>query len=69
MVRFNGSCCWMPFGNFMTDHNMTLSHVASLFRMNLRSRYTDAILVDSDVSTMGMAMGTWPGYENDRNNQ
>ena len=39
----------MPFGNFMTDHNTTLSQVASLFRMNLRSPYTDAILADSDV--------------------
>ena len=39
----------MPFGNFMTDHNTTLSQVASLFRMNLRSPYTDTILADSDV--------------------
>ena len=39
----------MPFEIFTAHHNVTLSQVASLSRMNLRSPYTDAILADSDV--------------------
>ena len=46
----------MPFEIFTADHNTTLSQVASLSRMNLRSPYTDAILADSDVPTYAMAM-------------
>ena len=42
----------MPFEIFTADHNTTLSQVASLSRMNLRSPYTDAILADSDVPNM-----------------
>ena len=42
----------MPFEIFTADHNTTLSQVASLSRMNLRSPYTDAILADSDVPTI-----------------
>ena len=47
----------MPFEIFTADHNTTLSQVASLSRMNLRSPYTDAILADSDVPSMAMGMG------------
>ena len=42
----------MPFEIFTAHHNVTLSQVASLSRMNLRSPYTDAILADSDVPTL-----------------
>ena len=47
----------MPFEIFTADHNTTLSQVASLSRMNLRSPYTDAILADSDVPTLALGLG------------
>ena len=47
----------MPFEIFTADHNTTLSQVASLSRMNLRSPYTDAILADSDVPSHGHGHG------------
>ena len=56
LVRFNGSCYLMPFEIFTADHNTTLSQVASLSRMNLRSPYTDAILADSDVPTLALGV-------------
>ena len=46
----------MPFEIFTAHHNVTLSQVASLSRMNLRSPYTDAILADSDVPTLALAL-------------
>ena len=47
----------MPFEIFTADHNVTLSQVASLSRMNLRSPYTDAILADSDVPSLELGLG------------
>ena len=49
----------MPFEIFTAHHNVTLSQVASLSRMNLRSPYTDAILADSDVPTTGTAISVF----------
>ena len=46
----------MPFEIFTAHHNVTLSQVASLSRMNLRSPYTDAILADSDVPSYGTTL-------------
>ena len=46
----------MPFEIFTAHHNVTLSQVASLSRMNLRSPYTDAILADSDVPSIGIGI-------------
>ena len=60
----------MPFEIFTAHHNVTLSQVASLSRMNLRSPYTDAILADSDVPTISIGIGIiaikWAGPTSDR---